>query len=180
MGGADFNCCPLGEPCPPPVLRLTHPPPPPAPPPPAPAPPSPPPTPQWRGRINKSLALLPRMPLPRSAAPCFPFISTVFDVGFIILCQPPNQHLLMPNCVRFVAVVRLFFFLGGGGALVGLIHFKHLAYLIDSDVAMPIRQMLYAHAISFRFKRQTIEFYLYEPEGHYNKSPFQAAGIVSA
>lgn len=28
-----------------------------------------------------------------SAAPCFPFINTVFDVGFIILCQPPNTSM---------------------------------------------------------------------------------------
>lgn len=47
--------------------------------------------------------------------------------------------------------------------LVGLIHFKHLAYLIDSDVATPMCQMVYAHAFSFRFRRKTIEFYLYDP-----------------
>ena len=84
------NCCPRGKLCP---SSFTH------------CPPShrhPPHNENTGSTINNSLTLLllllPLLPSPLrlllwSAAPCFPFINTVFDVGFIILCQPPNTSM---------------------------------------------------------------------------------------
>lgn len=86
QGARYFNCCPRGEPCP---SFFTH------------RPPSPrhPRNKNTGSTINNSLTLL-LFPLPSplrlllwSAVPCFPFINTVFDVGFIILCQPPNTSM---------------------------------------------------------------------------------------
>lgn len=81
-----------------------------------PSPRHPPPNVNTGSTINNSLTLLllpPPYPLRLllwSSAPCFPFINTAFDVGFIILCQhpPPPQHLDVCNCIRFVMVAHLF------------------------------------------------------------------------
>lgn len=87
QGAQGFNCCPRGEPCP---SFFTHHPP---------SPRHPPHNENTGSTINNSLTLLllpPPSPLRLllwSAAPCFPFINTVFDVGFIILCQPPNTSM---------------------------------------------------------------------------------------
>lgn len=86
QGGQGLNCCPRGEPCPP---FFTH------------RPPSPrhPPHDENTGNtINNSLTLLFPPPSPLrlllwSAVPRFPFINTVFDVGFISLRRPPNTSM---------------------------------------------------------------------------------------
>lgn len=78
-----FNRCPRGEPCPPFFtccrLSLHH-------------------SPHEENAgstidISLTLLFLPPSPfqlLLRSAAPCFSFINTAFDVGLILLCQPSN------------------------------------------------------------------------------------------
>lgn len=84
QGGQGLNCCPRGEPCPP---FFAHRPP---------SPRHPPHDKNTGNTINNSLTLLlfpPPSPLRLllwSAVPRFPFINTVFDVGFISLCRPPN------------------------------------------------------------------------------------------
>lgn len=86
-GGTCFNCCPRGEPYPP-FFTHRHC-----------SPHHPPHNENTGSTINNSLTLLllpPPSPLRLllwSATPCFPFINTVFDVGFIILCQPPNTSM---------------------------------------------------------------------------------------